>query len=67
MLDKQHWVYTLNNALLLASWTFLRLIYSPYFMVAHLWETCRIQSDLGFFALLGLSTYALMIAMSAAW
>ena len=61
-----HWLYTLNNSLLLATWVGLRLVYAPYFLVAHLWQLCPLANG-GFYPLLGSVTFMLMIAMSTVW
>ena len=66
-----HWVYALNNVVLLASWVALRLLYTPYFVVAHLWATCLYPSpsmtEGALLPLAALSAYLLMVAMSAVW
>ena len=67
VLQGHHWVYTLNNVVLLASWVGLRLLYTPYFMVTHLWATCPVFEQGGLLPLAALAAYALMIVMSAVW
>ena len=40
---RYHWVYTVNNSLLLALWVSLRLIYSPYFLVMSMGPSCSLS------------------------
>ena len=60
-------MYYGNNLLLLGSWVYLRLLYSPYFLIAHMGPSCPLNSPLATFAFAGYMTYTLMIFMSAVW
>jgi len=65
--EKHRWVYTANNLLLLASWVGLRLVQSPYVLIADGAAACVLHTDLGFYTALGYATYSLIILMSLVW
>lgn len=48
-------------------WVSLRLLYVPYFLVAHMGPACPLASPLAVYALTGYATYTLMVIMSAVW
>ena len=66
VLEEHHTIYFVNNALLLASWLFIRLLYSPYFLLVHMWPSCP-SDELPLYSLGAAVAYLLMIAMSAVW
>ena len=67
-LERQHWVYSANNLLLLGSWVWVRLLHAPYFLFFRIADTCAVtHGPLGLYTAMGFTTYGLMIAMSAIW
>ena len=66
-LQGHHWAYSLNNTLLLFSWVSIRLLYAPFFLYSHLWETCPVFRNGALLSGLSVVAYVLMIVMSAVW
>ena len=67
VLAEHHWAYSATSALLLFSWVYLRMLYSPYFMLVTVGSSCSLSSPLAFYTFVGCATYTLMVFMSGLW